>query len=115
MLVTSHDMADIVTVCNDLIVIDHGNVVFKGPMNQVADIHGRRRFIDVELSQNVTINDERIRILNDNGRKKTFVVDLENISIDKVIGFLTKNAGIEDMQISSTPIEDIIKEIYNAK
>lgn len=115
LLVTSHDMADIVTVCNDLIVIDHGNVVFKGPMNQVADIHGRRRFIDVELSQNVTISDERIRILNDNGRKKSFVVDLENISIDEVIGVLTKNAGIEDMQISSTPIEDIIKEIYNAK
>ena len=40
---------------------------------------------------------------------------LENISIDEVIGVLTKNAGIEDMQISSTPIEDIIKEIYNAK
>lgn len=115
LLVTSHDMADIVTVCNDLIVIDHGNVVFKGPMNQVADIHGRRRFIDVELSQNVTINDERIRILNNNGRKKSFVVDLENISIDEVIGVLTKNAGIEDMQISSTPIEDIIKEIYNTK
>ncbi len=37
-LVTSNDMADIVNVCNDLIVIDHGNIVFKGAMNEVADI-----------------------------------------------------------------------------
>ena len=31
-------MADIVNVCNDLIVIDHGNIVFKGAMNEVAAI-----------------------------------------------------------------------------
>lgn len=115
LLVTSHDMADIVNVCNDLIVIDHGNIVFQGAMNEVADIHGRRRFIDVELSEEVTISDERINIISDAGRKKSFVIDLEEISIDEMIGVLSSGAKIEDIKISSTPIEDIIKEIYNSK
>lgn len=70
LLMTSHDMADIVNVCNDLIVIDHGNIVFQGAMNEVADIHGRRRFIDVELSEDAVISNERIRIISDEGRKK---------------------------------------------
>ena len=112
LLVTSHDMADIVTVCRDLIVIDHGSVVYKGQMNEVADIHGRRRFIDVKLTDEIEITDERIRVFADTGRKKSFVVDLERIAIDEVIWILSQGAKIEDLQISSTPIEDIIKEIY---
>ncbi len=115
LLVTSHDMADIVNVCNDLIVIDHGNIVFQGAMNEVADIHGRRRFIDVELSEEIMISDERINVISDAGRKKSFVIDLEQISIDEMISVLSNGSKIDDIKISSTPIEDIIKEIYNAK
>lgn len=115
MLVTSHDMADIVNVCKDLIVIDNGNIVYQGAMDQVADIHGRRRFIDVELSQEVIIPDEKIQMISDNGKKKSFVIDLEEISIDDVMSRLSHVARIEDIKISSTPIEDIIKEIYTAK
>lgn len=84
-------------------------------MDKVADIHGIRRFIDVELSQEVVISDERIRMISDNGKKKSFVIDLGEISIDDVMGRLSHVAGIEDIKISSTPIEGIIKEIYNAK
>lgn len=115
LLVTSHDMADIVNVCKDLIVIDNGNIVYQGAMDEVADIHGRRRFIDVALSQEITISDERIRMISDNGKKKSFVIDLEEISIDDVMSGLSREARIEDIKISSTPIEDIIKEIYNTK
>lgn len=115
LLVTSHDMADIVNVCKKLIVIESGNIVYQGAMDKVADIHGRRRFIDVELSREVVISDERIRMISDNGKKKSFVIDLEEISIDDVMGRLSHVTGIEDIKISSTPIEDIIKEIYNAK
>lgn len=115
LLVTSHDMADIVNVCKDLIVIDNGNIVYQGEMDKVADIHGRRRFIDVELSQEVEIHDERVRIISDKGKKKSFVIDLEEVSIDDVMSGLSRVARIEDIKISSTPIEDIIKEIYNTK
>lgn len=115
MLVTSHDMADIVNVCKNLIVIDNGNIVYQGAMDKVADIHGRRRFIDVELSQEVVIPDEKIQMISDNGKKKSFVIDLEEISIDDVMSRLSHVARIEDIKISSTPIEDIIKEIYTAK
>lgn len=114
LLVTSHDMADIVNVCDDLIVIDHGNIVFQGAMNEVADIHGRRRFIDVELSEEVMISDERINVISDAGRKKSFVIDLEQISIDEMISVISNGSKIVDIKISSTPIEEIIKEIYNA-
>ena len=115
LLVTSHDMADIVNVCNDLVVIDRGSIVFQGAMNEVADIHGRRRFIDVELSDEMIISDDRIRMISDAGREKSFVIDLEEISIDEMIAVLAQGAKIKDIKISSTPIEDIIKEIYNAK
>ncbi len=112
LLVTSHDMADIVSVCQDLIVIDKGDIVYQGLMSDVADIHGRRRFIDVVLSKNVRITDERIQMISDQGKKKSLVIDLEEITIGVLIGLLSVAADIEDMKISSTPIEDIIKEIY---
>lgn len=40
------------------------------------------------------------------------VIDLEEITIGELIGLLSAAADIADIKISSTPIEDIIKEIY---
>lgn len=115
LVVTSHDLADIVNVCKDLIVIDRGSIVFQDSMDKMADLHGRRRFIDVDLSEEVMLHDDRIRMISDKGKKKSFVIDLEEISIDEVISRFSCNARIEDMNIRSTPIEDIIKEIYSHK
>lgn len=112
LLVTSHDMADIVSVCEDLIVIDKGDIVYQGLMSEVADIHGRRRFIDVVLSENAMIADERVQVISDQGKKKSMVIDLEEIAIGELISLLSRAARIEDIKISSTPIEEIIKEIY---
>ena len=39
------------------------------------------------------------------------MIDLEEITIGELIGLLSATADIEDIKISSTPIEDIIKEI----
>ena len=112
LLVTSHELADIVSVCRDLIVIDKGNIVYQGLMSEVADVHGRRRFIDVVLSENVTVADERIHVILDQGKKKSMVIDLEEIAIGDLIGLLSRTAKIEDIKISSTAIEEVIKEIY---
>ena len=112
LLVTSHELADIVSVCRDLIVIDKGNIVYQGLMSEVADVHGRRRFIDVVLSENVTVADERIHVILVQGIKKSMVIDLEEIAIGDLIGLLSRTAKIEDIKISSTAIEEVIKEIY---
>lgn len=114
-LVTSHDMADIENICEQLIVIDHGNIVYEGLMSDVADIHGRRRYIDVEFTKEATITDERLKLVSANGRKNTFEVNLENISMSEVMKVLAKDDEIEDIKISSTPIEEVIKEIYLQK
>ena len=37
------------------------------------------------------------------------------LSIDDVMSMISHVARIEDIKISSTPIEDIIKEIYTAQ
>lgn len=112
LLVTSHDMADIVSICRDLIVIDKGNIVYQGLMSEVADIHGRRRFIDVVLSEYVMVADERVQVISEQGKKKSMVIDLEEIAIGELISLLSRAAKIEDIKISSTPIEEVIREIY---
>ena len=115
LLVTSHDMADIENVCKDLIVIDHGSIVYQGQMSEVADVHGKHRYNDVRLEGEPIISDSRIKLVAENEKNKSYVIDLDKISIDEVIGCLSQTAKIEDIKISSTPIEDIIKEIYSKR
>lgn len=114
LLVTSHDMADIVNVCKDLIVIDHGNIVYQGEMDKVADLHGRRRYIDVKLSKDIELLAPNVQMISDRGKEKSFVIDLEEVSVAEIMSLLSIRAEIEDIQIRTTPIEDIIKEIYNS-
>lgn len=114
-ILTSHDLADIETVCNRMIVIDGGRIVYTGSVNEVGDIHGKKRNIVVELSEEIEINDQRIKILSDEGKKKQLEIELSDISVRQVVDILTKKAELVDMKISGIPIEVVVKDIYLGK
>ena len=113
-LLTSHDMSDIEAVCNELVIIDHGKIVLRDEVNKIGDIHGKRRFVHVELKEDILITDNRVNVISDIGKFKTLVIELNLISINELMEILTQQTEIIDIGISGTPIEDIVKEIYTS-
>jgi ABC-2 type transport system ATP-binding protein len=112
-LLTSHYMADIQELCRRVLVIDHGRLIFDGPL---ADILGR--FVDHKLvtvhSDAAPLPPERLRavgevIENTAGRVRLRMKRDQVVSACKR---LLDELPVNDLDIEEVPIEDVIHQLF---
>src|SRR5205085_1961553 len=56
MLLTSHYMRDVEALCNRVLVITHGKVVFDGPLTSVSDKFGQAKLLHLEFADSAPQN-----------------------------------------------------------
>ncbi len=109
---TSHDVGDIEEVCKRVIIVNNGKIVLDDSMNNLKYHYLNKKIVEVKLKKEYQIvPTEGITILKQNGNLFKIEVDMEKSSIDEILGIF-KSEDIQDITISSTPLEEIIKTIY---
>ena len=113
MLFTTHDMGDIEKVCNRMIIIDKGSLIYDGSLEAIKQKYGKSRTLIVEFAETYAdIRIDGVETINGEGNKKFFRFDKEQIQISSLIGDLTNRYNILDLTVQETDIESIIREIY---
>lgn len=114
-LLTSHDMDDIAEVCDRVIIINGGIIVFDGSMNDLSKKYASKRYIKIEFEKevpkNIDFSDsaEIIKI-----KKSSIVLTTQADDVMKVIDKMPSNSSIKDISIESTPLDTIINDLYQA-
>lgn len=112
---TSHDVGDIEEVCKRVIIINDGKIVLDDSMKNLKYHHLNKKIVEVNLKNNVKITEkDGIKVLKGKDTLYKIEVDMNKTSMDELLG-LFKADDIQDITISSTPLEDIIKDIYRGK
>ena len=113
-ILTTHDMGDIEELCKRIIIIDHGKIIYDGPIRKIkqkfikqkiVEIDFHEKFKDLTLPQGCTIKSK-------NNFKAVIEVDLEKSSVSELISYLLNNFNVKDLRIKEQKIEEIIKNIY---
>jgi ABC-2 type transport system ATP-binding protein len=111
-LLTSHHMADIEQVCDRVIIINTGMIVFDGGIRELVRVDGFRKQIRVQLSGAFEM--ERIEKLGEikekNGQEILLEVEPERVS--SVASMLLANFQVKDISITDPPIEKVIGSLY---
>ncbi len=116
-ILTTHDMADIEMLCNRLIIIDNGNIIYDGSLKDIKKQFGDLRTLYIQLDK-ISIDLDELNHFNhlvtyqfDSG---TLIAkfDAAQITLDRVINEILKLYSIKDMKIKEITIEDIAKEMY---
>ncbi len=109
---TSHYMADVTALCKRIIVIDHGRLLFDGPL---AGLSGRLlpfKVITVDLQRDVDGYDftQVGDVIALEGRKVTLRVSKEQApaATTRVLAELP----VLDLTIQDPPIEDVIAQVF---
>ena len=109
---TSHDVGDIEKLCKRVIIINDGQIVLDDSMENLKYHYLNKKIIDVRTKTKVNLDDEDgINILKDKGYNLKIEVDLTKKSITDALKILNTD-NIVDINISNTPLEEIISEIY---
>ena len=112
---TSHDVGDIEEVCKRVIIINNGKIVLDDSMKNLKYHYLNKKIVDVNLKKKVKIEEkDGIKVLKAKDTLYKIEVDMNKTTIDELMG-LFSTEDLQDISISSTPLEDIIKDIYRGK
>ena len=116
-ILTTHDMSDIEMLCNRIIMIEKGNIIYDGSLKDIKNKFGDLRTLNIQLDT-TSINLDELKTFNDQVNYEfengTLIAkfDAAKVSLDKVINEILKKYTIKDMKIKELTIEDIAKEMY---
>lgn len=114
-LFTSHDVGDIEELCKRVIIINNGKIVLDDSMRNLKYHYLNKKIVEVNLKKNIKIIEkEGIKILKSKNTSYKIEFDMNKTSMDELLGMF-KADDLQDITISSTPLEDIIKSVYRGK
>jgi len=111
-ILTSHYMADVTALCKRIIVIDHGRILFDGPLGDLTARLAPFKVISIDLQQDINgYAFERMgQVLSHEGRKIKLRVNKEDAA--SVTSRLLADLAVLDLTIEDPPIEDVIRQVF---
>jgi len=111
-ILTSHYMADVTALCERVIVIDHGKIVFDGDLSRLVERSAPRKIIRLELSS--PVDHKRLatygQVQSHDGLHAELVVSRQQTS--QSAARLLAELPIADVTIEDPPIEEVIGELF---
>ena len=112
-ILTTHDLNDVEKVCQRLIIIDSGKIIYDGGIDALKERYGKTRILIVDLAQAYSdIQLEGVDLTRRDGNRVWLAFDRDTISASEVIAQLTGRYEIQDLTISEPEIEEIVRRIY---
>lgn len=109
---TSHDISDIEKLCKRVVIINDGQIVMDDSMTHLKYHYMDKKIIEVKLKTKVNFNDESgIKILKQKENSLRIEIDTNKTDLTTVLKLINPE-NIIDINISNTPLEEIISTIY---
>lgn len=113
-ILTTHDLKDIEDVCDRIILLDKGQIIYDGEKQKFKDTYGKyvvAEFIINSKNKNIS-NLDNATILEENEKSLKVKFMHDETTIVKLMNEISSYCKIEDVHIKESELEDILKEIY---
>jgi ABC-2 type transport system ATP-binding protein len=113
-LLTSHYMADITALCDRVLMIHQGNLMYDGSLNGLLEKFAPYREIHLEFAHPVTR--EKLKLYGDvkevEGRLACFIVAQE--SLTRTVSKILAELQVVDLTVIEPPVEEVIGRVFQA-
>lgn len=118
LILTTHAMSDIELLCDRVIVLDAGKILFDGSLESVKHMFGDKRNVTIQTPEpiDVTAVTDKYDIdgiaTDGDGLLTTFTIDAQKVKVDVLLGALLNAYKVIDVKLSETGIEQVVEKIY---
>lgn len=112
MILTSHYMADIVSLCDRIIVINDGSIVYDGDLEAIRDLTEGDKIVKIHFPEQPDLRVLKAMNMEIKDQKDNqFVFGVKRTELQQVLNKLNEWCPI-DFSVEDQPIEDVIESIY---
>ena len=113
-LLTSHYMADITALCDRVLVIHQGQLIYDGSLNGLVERFSPCREVKIEFAQIYPRDklETYAQVQEIEGASVQFLVPQELLT--KTISQILERLEVVDLSISDPPIDDVIGQIFQS-
>ena len=119
-ILTTHDLKDIEDVCDRIILLDKGQIIYDGEKEKFKEIYGKQVIAQIivknktSLITTETINDE-FEVVEESDEQVKIRFNHDKYTIMDIVNRISNYCEITDMHIEEQGLEEILKEIYRGE
>ncbi len=117
-ILTTHDMGDVDALCQRIVIIDKGKMLYDNDISHLKGFFGSYRTLRIRVDGSLPEQAEVIgKLLPECGVKAdeewiSILVNEEKLSVMDVLAALQKQFAVKDMQLQEISTEEVIRKIY---
>jgi ABC-2 type transport system ATP-binding protein len=112
-VLTTHDLDDIERLCERLLIIDHGRVIYDGGLDALRHRFGRERTLVVDLLEpHAPIDVPHADVVRIDGPRQWLRFSRDHTTAARLVAEVAARYPLRDLALEEPAIEDIVRRIY---
>ncbi|MFJ7310239.1 ABC transporter ATP-binding protein [Peribacillus frigoritolerans] len=119
-LLTTHDLGDIEALCERVIMLDEGQIIYDGELQSLKDNWAEEKQIHFQFIEPIALKELQSLVLPftanwvHDEKNQTYIALLKEESdhISQLVSAVVSHFKIKDIKIHETSIEEIVRNIY---
>ena len=112
-LLTTHDLSDIEKVCERMMIIDQGRIIYNGAIEGMKKRFTPYRVLVVDFADGASgVEIDRAELIERDGRRARFRFNRWQVSAPELITELAQKYPVRDISVEEPELEAILREIY---
>lgn len=119
LLLTTHDMGDVERLCDRILLVDKGSLVFDGTLAGLSRTLGAERVLVVDLAETTSdltgLPDARHLGSEGGGLRQRLAFDPDVTTAAKVLAAVSERADVLDLTVEEPDVEEIVRRVYASR
>ena len=106
-------MSDIEKICDRMMIIDQGRIIYDGAIEGMKERFMPYRVLVVDFADSAAeVEMDRAELVERDGRRARFRFNRWQVSASELITELTQKVPVKDISVEEPEIEAIVRKIY---
>jgi len=116
-LLTSHYMKDVTALCQRVVIINHGQIMYDGSLSGIVDRFSTDKVITLELADGLGVDEQELARYGRLVEKKLPRIKLrvDRREVTQVLSAILDRHVIEDISVEDPPLEEVIAQAFAAE
>lgn len=119
LLLTTHDMGDVERLCDRVLLVDRGRLVWDGTLAGLSRTVGAERVLVVDLAEStsdlVDVTDTRHLGSEGGGLRQRLAFDPDTTTAARVLAAVSERVEVLDLAVEEPDVEDVVRRVYAAR